>query len=294
MKKLVVLFGIVATTFSVQAQELKAYQLYNKEKEKVSFYEMIDELSDYDVVLFGEYHNNSIVHWLQLKTTEALYREKGEQLVLGAEMFERDNQKGIEAYLSGKIDMEQFKDSVRLWENFKTDYRPLLDFAKTHELKFVATNVPRRYARLVAHNGLDTLVKLPKKEKAHIAELPIKVDMETPGYKEMKTIFKKHDMGNAKTMNFIGAQALKDATMAESILKNQKGRQLFLHFNGNYHSKNYGGIYWWLKKRKGWLKNLKVAVISVAKTKDPELSLPKEHAVVEYNIVVPADMTKTY
>lgn len=276
----------------MQAQELKAYQIYNNEKEAISFSQMIDELSDYDVVLFGEYHNISIIHWLQLKTTEALYQKKGEQLVLGAEMFERDNQEGVNKYLSGEITIEQFKDTVRLWENFKTDYRPLLDFAKTHDLEFIATNVPRRYASLVAHNGLDTLAKLPKKEKSYIAELPIKVDMETPGYKEMKKILEKHAGDNL--MNFISAQAVKDATMAASILQNRRGKQLFLHYNGNYHSKEHGGIYWWLKAKKSWLKNLKIAVISVSKSDDSTLSLPGEEKLVEFNLVVPADMTKTH
>lgn len=276
----------------MQAQELKAYQIYNNEKEAISFSQMIDELSDYDVVLFGEYHNISIIHWLQLKTTEALYQKKGEQLVLGAEMFERDNQEGVNQYLSGEITIEQFKDTVRLWENFKTDYRPLLDFAKTHDLEFIATNVPRRYASLVAHNGLDTLAKLPKKEKSYIAELPIKVDMETPGYKEMKKILEKHAGDNL--MNFISAQAVKDATMAASILQNRRGKQLFLHYNGNYHSKEHGGIYWWLKAKKSWLKNLKIAVISVSKSDDSTLSLPGEEKLVEFNLVVPADMTKTH
>lgn len=292
MKHTFVLIFIALGINLTQAQDLKAYQIYNKEKEKVSFLEMINVLSNYDVVLFGEYHDISILHWLQLKTTEALYQKKKEQLVLGAEMFERDNQKEVNQYLFGEIDIKQFKDTVRLWENFETDYRPLLDFAKAHDLKFVATNVPRRYARLVAHHGMDSLTKLPDKDKTYIAEFPIKVDMETPGYKEMKKLLEEH-AGN-KLMNFINAQAIKDATMAESILRNQRRRQLFLHFNGNYHSKDYGGIYWWLKKRKGWLEGLKVAVISIAKTENSKLPLPEEHAVVEYNIVIPGDMTKTH
>lgn len=278
---------------SSQAQELKAYQIYNNTKEKVSFHEMIDALSGYDVVLFGEYHNSSILHWLELKTTEALFQNKGNLLVLGAEMFERDNQSGIDQYLNHKIEADKLKDSVRLWKNFETDYKPLLDFAKAKNLKFIATNVPRRYAKLVAHNGLDTLMKLPEIERTYIAKLPIEVDMETPGYLEMKKLMEAHAGPNL--MNFISAQAIKDATMAESILQNQKGKQLFLHFNGNYHSKEYGGIYWWLKKQKGWLKNLKIAVISVEKSEAQNLPFPEEEkTIVDYTIVVPSNMTKTY
>lgn len=277
----------------LNAQELKSYQIYNQAKKAVSFGEMIQALSKYDVVLFGEFHDVSIVHWLELKTAEALYQKKGKKLVLGAEMFERDNQTGIDRYLKGEINSEQLADSVRLWKNYETDYRPILDFAKAKNLKFVATNIPRRYAKLVAYNGLDTLMHLPEIDKNYISKLPIEVDMETPGYLEMKKLMEAHAGPNL--MNFIGAQAIKDATMAESILENQKGKQLFLHFNGNYHSKDYGGIYWWLKKQKGWLENLKVAVISVAKSEDSNLTFPNEEKIiVDYTIVIPSDMTKTY
>src|SRR5699024_8931366 len=122
---------------------------------------------------------------------------------------------------------------------FKTDYLPLLNFAKDNNLKFIATNIPRRYAATVAKHGLGRLNKLPKSEKAYIAKLPIRVDMATPGYKEMRSILKEHTSGD-KIMNFIAAQAVKDVTMAESILINRQPAQLFLHFNGNYHSKEYG------------------------------------------------------
>jgi uncharacterized iron-regulated protein len=61
------------------------------------------------VVFFGENHNNSINHWLQLKITEALYVQKKGQLMLGAEMFERDNQSQLNQYVSGKIDAKTLK-----------------------------------------------------------------------------------------------------------------------------------------------------------------------------------------
>lgn len=292
MKTVLTIFILCFSALSLQAQELKAYQIYNKEGKPVSFAQMVDHLSKEEVVLFGEYHNNSMIHWLQLKTTEALYQKKGDKLVLGAEMFERDNQDAVSAYVHQKIDAKTFKGSARFWDNYKTDYRPLVDFARDHELEFIATNIPRRYAQLVAKNGLDTLKGLSKEDRAYIAKLPIKVDMETPGYSEMKKFLAHHVKDNL--MNFIKAQATKDATMAESILKHQRRQQLFLHFNGNYHSKSYGGIYWWLNKRKSWLEHLKVAVITSAKSDDPALPIPEKVVPTEFIIVVPSDMTKTY
>lgn len=292
MKKIYLLI-IAFTGFNLlQAQDLKAYQIYNKKETPVSFPKMIDQLDRYDVVLFGELHNNAIIHWLELKTTEALYQKKGGKLVLGAEMFERDNQTELNAYLSDSLDSEDFKEIARLWSNFKTDYKPLLDFAKDSSLNFIATNIPRRYAQLVAKNGLDTLSHIPDDEKQYIAQQPIKFSLKTPGYEEMKGFMKDH--AGDHLLDFIKAQAIKDATMAESILQHRKRHQLFLHYNGNFHSKAYGGIYWQLKKQKPWLNRLKIAVITIGESADKNLPIPEDLNPTEFNIIVPKDMTKTY
>ncbi|MCJ8153821.1 ChaN family lipoprotein [Chryseobacterium sp. SSA4.19] len=277
--------------YSLHAQDLKAFRFYNQKGKEIKTEKLISELADYDVVFFGENHNSSINHWLQLKITEGLYQKKKGQLILGAEMFERDNQPQLNNYLSGKFDAKAFKDSARLWNNFPTDYKPLVDFAKAKKLSFIATNVPRRYASQTAKEGLESLNNLPEKDKTYIARLPIKVTLDTPGYPEMKAMMGDHADGT-KTMNFIAAQAIKDATMAESILKNIKTGQTFIHYNGNYHSKEFGGIYWYIRQKNP---NLKMAVISVFESEDPELKVPeKEYKPTDFNLIIPADMTKTY
>lgn len=290
MKKITFLILALSFTLSTWSQDLKAYQLYNQKGKKVTFKKMIRKLAHYDVVLFGEFHDNSIIHWMELKTAEALYHKTEGNMVLGAEMFERDNQPQINAYLQDSIDAKQLETQARLWNNFKTDYKPLLDFAQKYDLPFIASNVPRSYAQIVAAEGLDSLDALPVEEKVYLAELPINFSMETPGYKEMEDMMRAH--AGDKLMNYIHAQAVKDATMAESIIKNSTKPGLFLHFNGDYHSKEYGGIYWYLKNQDH--KKLKVAVIAVVSTDHPELRLPKELKHTEFTIVVPEDMTKTY
>ncbi len=289
MKKYASLLLAFVISFAF-SQDLPAYQFYNKKGKEVKFEKMVKDLANYDVVFIGEHHNNSINHWLELQITKALFQKKNGQIILGAEMFERDNQSQLNDYLNGKLDKKILKDSMRLWQNFNTDYKPLVDFAKEKKLKFIATNIPRRYASIVAKKGLDSLNTVTEKEKSWMMKLPVEVTLDTPGYPEMLEMMGDHAGPNP--MNFVAAQAVKDATMAESISKNLEKGKIFIHYNGDYHSKEYGGTVWYLKKLNP---DLKIAVISVFESENEKLSLPKEEFVpTEYNLVFPADMTKTY
>jgi len=290
MKKLL-LFIVIVSFNGMNAQNFDSFKFYNKRSKEVSSKDLIKELTNYDVIFIGEHHDNSINHWLEKRITEALFEKKNGQIILGAEMFEKDNQQSLNSYLAGKIDPKVLKDSVRLWKNYETDYRPLVDFAKEKNLKFIATNVPRKYASQTSKTGIESLNQLSEKEKKFIAKLPIEVTLETPGYKEMKSLMGDH-VDELKLTNFISAQAVKDATMAESIFENLQAGKTFIHYNGDYHSKQYGGIYWYLKKKNP---NLKIAVISVFESEKSEIVLPeKDFIPTEFNLVIPSDMAKTY
>ncbi|TGN26428.1 ChaN family lipoprotein [Empedobacter tilapiae] len=294
MKKIFYSLLIVAA-IQVNAQNGKVYQIFNQQEKKVDFDKMIKELAKYDVVLFGEHHNNAVNHWLQLQTTKALYELKGDQLKLGAEMFERHQQTDLTNYLEGKITDEDFQKNTKLWSNYKTDYKPLVDFAKEKNLNFIATNVTRKYASYVSKNGLEALDTISSNEKEFVAKLPITIDYNAPGYPEMIKMMGDH--AGVKAKQFVAAQATKDATMAESILNNFKKNNLVVHYNGDYHSKDYGGIYWYLKY---FRPDLKIAVIEILETDDmsEKLSLIKSKnekiTTTEFIIVFPKDSPKTY
>ena len=82
-------------------QNKMPYQLFTKEGKKTTYDKLLKAAEKNEVVLFGEYHDNSIVHWLQLEFTKDLTQKK--PLVLGAEMLEADNQKQLNEYLKGEI-----------------------------------------------------------------------------------------------------------------------------------------------------------------------------------------------
>lgn len=252
MKKYILLFTIFLGILTL-AQDKQSYQLFDKNGKKTTYKKLVASSLKKDVVLFGEYHNNSVAHWLQLELTKDLAEKT--DLVLGAEMLEADNQNQVNQYLKGEITQKGLDSLARLWNNYKTDYKPLVDFAKEKEFDFIATNVPRRYASMVFRKDLVALDSLSTEEKSWIAPLPIKFDVNLPGYQAMMGM-----QGGHAGDKMPKAQAIKDATMAYFIHKNLKENSVFVHYNGTYHSDNFEGINWYLK-----LYNPEIKIITIAK-----------------------------
>lgn len=268
-----------------------AYMLYDSEGRKVKYEKMIQAVSNADVVFFGELHDNPIAHWLEYEVTADLYRIAGDRLVQGAEMFEADNQLLLDEYLLAAYETDKFEAEVKLWKNYKTDYKPLVEFARKNKLPFIATNVPRRYASVVSKKGLEALEQLPAEARNYIAPLPIFYDPEVKSYKDMMEMGGMPGMGGKPNENFPKAQAIKDATMAHFILKNLQPGKIFIHYNGSYHSDNYLGIIYYLKRDRP---DIKVATISTVLQADTASLSTEYKGTADYLVVIPETMTRTY
>ena len=270
-----------------------AYRLFTATGQPADYDQMLAELAQADVVLFGEQHNDALAHWLELQVARDLLKlKKSGQLVLGLEMFERDVQPLVAQYATGTLADTAFERQARPWPNYATDYRPLLQFARDNHVPIVGTNTPRPFAKTVAQRSLTALEKLPATDRALLAPLPLKVDYDLPGYKNMAAMFggdsKAHGGG---AQNIIQAQALKDATMAHFILNNRQPGQTLLHLNGSYHSDHHDGIAAWLRQ---YTPKLQVRTISVV-TQEQLQPLEKQQLnVADFVVVVPADASKTY
>lgn len=291
MKILSLLFTILI--FSFFKADKPAYLLYDQDFKPTSYEKMLKELAQADIVFFGELHDNSLNHWLELQVTKDLFQAKKEKLILGAEMFEADNQTVVDEYLKKIITAKQFETEAKVWQNYQTDYKPLLDFAQNNQLKFVATNIPRRYASIVSKGGLEALGQLSEEAKKNIAPLPIDVDLTLPAYAEMMKMDGMHGMGRSSMSaeNITKAQIIKDATMASFILKNYQSGQTFLHYNGSYHSNNFEGIVWHLKKK---TPKLKIVTINTIQAEDITKPAEKEKNSANFIFVIPDDMAKSY
>ncbi len=287
MNKFQVLLFVSLFLFSAFKSDKPAYLLYTKEGKTVKYSKMMKDLENADIVLFGEVHNSPISHWLELELTKDLYADKKDNLILAAEMFETDNQLILNEYINGTISQSRFEDEAKLWPNYKTDYKPLVEFAVQNKLQFVASNVPRRYASLVNSKGFEGLEELSDEAKAFLPPLPVKYDPKLNCYKSMMQM---EGMGSHITPNFPKAQAIKDATMAHSILKYWEPGKLLIHFHGAYHSENFESIYWYLKQENPAL-NI-VTIHSVSQVDNTKL-LKENTGKADYTICIDGDMTST-
>lgn len=282
------LFAFIISV-NLSAQDMPAFKIFTGEGRKTDYGDMLKDALKADVVFFGELHDNPISHWLELELTKGLFADKGKNLVLAAEMFETDNQLIIDEYFAGLFKESSFESEVRKWNNYATDYKPLLNFAKENDLKFIASNIPRHYASMVASGGFEELQKVSDEGKKFIAPLPVEYDPELPCYKDMLSMG-GGPMGHASE-NLPKAQAIKDATMANSIVKYRQPGQTVIHFNGSYHSDRYMGIIWYLNK---YSPGLKIVTITTILQDDIDRMGDEGTGKADFVIVVPTAMTRTY
>lgn len=291
MKKFKLTLVVCLIITLANGQNLDAYRIYSNKGESISYGEMVKTLSVSSIILFGELHDNPIAHWLQIELANSLHEVFGNKIVLGAEMFESDNQLIVNEYLKGTINQKRFEEEARLWPNYKTDYKPLVEFAKEKGLAFIATNIPRRYAAVVSGGGFEAIESLTNEAKSYIAPLPIDYDSSLPGYKSMLSMGGMPGKNMAATENFPKAQAVKDATMAWFINRNLTESNVFIHFHGTYHSNNYEGIYWYLKRANSKAKIATIATVTQNKT---DVLESENYSLADFIIVVPSRMTRTY
>jgi uncharacterized iron-regulated protein len=229
--------------FSVSAQNSDArYHIYDARGNAATLSNIIQAIEKSDVVFLGENHDDATAHILQAEIFTKVYEsyEKNRRIVLSLEMFERDVQIVLDEYLKDLITEKKFLDDSRPWNNYKTDYRPLLEFAKQNKLAVIAANAPRRYVNMVSRGGRAALDGLSPEAKRWLAPLPYAASS-SEYTKKFNAL-----MGNIKSetssepSKIFEAQTLWDATMAFSIaeyLRKDKNN-LVVHLNGSFHTEN--------------------------------------------------------
>ncbi|WDF75551.1 ChaN family lipoprotein [Mucilaginibacter sp. KACC 22773] len=291
--KLSILLLIICLPFVAlsQATPVIHYKIFSTATQKpATVADIINNMAKADVLFFGEEHNDSTGHLLELELFKQLAQQYPGKTALSMEMFTTDCQLVLNEYLNGFIREKNLVSDARTWPNYK-DYRPLVEQAKQSQIPVVAANAPSRYTNMVTRNGLNSLQQLDAQARGYLPPLPI--DTATGLYYDK---FVKIMGGHAAMagMQIYQSQNLWDATMGWSIAQFYKKHTDFkiMQINGGFHSEEKMGAVAQLKKYAP-----KARVITIGAYADESFDNPdwaKFSKLADYIILTDAKLPKSF
>lgn len=268
-----------------------AYKIYDTKNQKIiSVNDIITDMAKADVLFFGEEHDDSTCHVLELVLFKQLALKYPGKVALSMEMFETDCQNILNEYLNGLIREKNFISEGRAWPNYK-DYRLLIELAKAEHIPVIAANAPARYVNMVNRMGLNSLQNLDATGKSWLPPLPVDT-LAGAYYEKFLQIMGGHaTMGG---MQMYQAQNVWDATMGWSIasfLKKHRDYKL-LQINGGFHSEEKMGAIAQLKKYAPKTRILNIAWFSDDNFDNPDWSKYSRNN--DYIILADPKLSKTF
>ena len=157
------------------------YRVFTGAGQPATLDDIIAAMGPNTVVFVGETHDDPTQHMLEAELWKRAYEAYGDPATAGAdarpvalslEFFQHDTQRIVDEYLAGMITDKAFQADGRPWPRYEIDYRPMIEFAKEHELSVIAANAPRRYANRVTRLGRESLDELSAEAKESLPPLP--------------------------------------------------------------------------------------------------------------------------
>ncbi len=260
--------------------------------ECLSFDAFLDNLATADAVFLGEQHTDETTHRVELAVYEGLLSRRGGNVVLAMEMFERDVQPDLDAYLAGEIDEATFLSRARPWSNYRTAYRPLIEKARSSARPVVASNFPTPLRRQVAMKGAAALETLEGDARR---EAPAEFFPNTPDYwRRVDNAVRSHRTmmggGGSDDQRLYSTQSLWDNSMGEACaiaLEEHPGHTV-LHVNGGFHSAYWDGTVHQLLIRRP---RTKVITVAIAPATNPTLADVEGAPAADYVVFAEARAT---
>lgn len=281
------------------------FQVYTHDGRPVSLDAVVAAMDAADAVFLGETHDDPVAHRLQARLLEAAQARYGaaRPVVLSLEMFERDAQLPLDEYLQGLITEAHFLRSSRPWQNYATDYRPLVEFARAEGLPVVAANAPRRYVNRVSRLGPQGLAGLPEAALAFLPPLPYPAPSPAYTAKWNRLMYGTPTPDSAQVAAaslhggpafMLEGQALWDAAMAAAVagaLEAHPGA-LVLHMVGGFHVSGGTGTPEALRHYRPATRSL---VVALHPADDVQAFVEAEHAGLgDFVILTDARLPRSY
>lgn len=265
------------------------YQLHSPQNQPITMEDFTGDIKDADVVLVGEWHTHTGIHRFQTELLRAMFQQNPE-LSLSMEMFSRDSQDVIDQYLAGEIGEQALIKQANAWPNYESDYRPLVEFAKTARFDIIAANAPKDIVRCIGREGIDYIDKLPANERTWLADT---ISTQDSAYKT-HFLASMHHGDEVQNSKQFAAQMSWDETMAESIARylDRHPNKQVMHIAGKFHIENGLGTAASILARAPHLKVVIVTPVGINETLDEdtrdyrlEVIAPPQRFVKEENMM---------
>jgi len=211
-----VLFMLSVFTIGCSQVEKNYYdhRMYDLAQEEITtLSEVMPSLTKNRIILVGELHNNKAHHESQLNIIRAV-SESGVPIAVGFEMFQSEIQSELDKWVSGKLNVKEFKRIYYENWNFPWElYSPIFELARKNKVPMVGLNVSRDITRQVSQKGFKSL---SEKQKGKLSEVSCRVDKEYMDF--IKNAFGAHAHGELNFTHFCEAQLIWDNVMAINAL----------------------------------------------------------------------------
>ncbi len=245
--------------------------------ERLDWPTLLDALAEADAVFLGETHLDETTHRVEHAIYDGVLARRANRVVLALEMFERDVQPALDAYVSGEIAEDAFLARARPWSNYRTAYRPLIERARRDRLTVVGSNFPAPLRRQVARGSAAPFDALSPADRAFV---PRELLANSPEYwRRVDNAVRGHIgmMGPAPAAGdprLTATQSLWDNSMGEACalaLERHPGHAV-LHVNGGFHTEYWDGTVRQLRLRRPQARVRTVAIVPAPSPASARLS----------------------
>jgi len=176
---------------------------------RVSFAEMLEDLSTVPLVVVGELHNSPGHHKAQLEVIRGLHGNEV-PLAIGIEMFHDGHQEDLDDWVSGSLAVEDFLPLYyHNWREPWPLYRDIFLFARERKIPMVGLNSSPEISSQVAARGFDSL---SPSQLARLPGISCRVDEEYESF--IRKALGEHAHGGDNFRYFCEAQMVWDSFMA--------------------------------------------------------------------------------
>ena len=159
VKRLVTIYALFFILLFSMAHVIKTGRqiIRIRDGKTTSFQEMVKDVNSASAIFIGEQHSDPAHHKTQLDVIQAMHGN-GKPLAIGLEMFKKENQHDLDAWVAGEIPEEDFIPLfLENWGFGWELYHDIFMYAREKRIPLIGLNVPQEITRKVGTTGYQSL-----------------------------------------------------------------------------------------------------------------------------------------